>query len=59
MGVQYAFGTDNKPYSPLATLWAAVVRTERGTGTVLGPEQRLSRMDALRAFTMGGAYFCS
>jgi len=59
MGVQYAFGTDNKPYSPFATLWAAVARTERGTGTVLGPEQRLSRMDALRAFTMGGAYFCS
>lgn len=59
IGVQYAFGTDNKPYSPLATLWAAVARTERGTGTVLGPEQRLSRMDALRAFTMGGTYFCS
>ena len=58
MGVHYAFGTDNKPYTPFATLWAEVARTERGTGTVLGPEQRLSRMDALRAFTMGGAYFC-
>jgi len=44
MVVQYAFGTDNKPYSPFATLWAAVARTERSTGTVLGPEQCLSRM---------------
>ena len=59
MALYNSVGTDNKPYSPFATLWAAVARTERGTGTVLGPEQRLSRMDALRAFTMGGAYFCS
>ncbi|MDP6453191.1 MAG: amidohydrolase [SAR202 cluster bacterium] len=58
MGVHYAFGTDNKPYNPFATLWAAVARTERQTGKVLGPDQRLSRMDALRVFTMGGAYFC-
>ena len=36
---------------------AAVARKERLTGEVLGPEQRIDRMDALRAFTLGGAYF--
>ncbi len=56
-GARYALGTDNKPYNPFATLWAAVVRKERHTGTVLGPGQVLSRMEALRAFTQFGAYF--
>jgi len=57
VGVRYGFGTDNKPYNPFATLWAAVARTERQTGSVLGPDQHLSRMEALRVFTMGEAYF--
>ena len=56
-GVDFSFGTDNKPYNPFATLWAAVARRERISGEVLGPTQRLSRLEALRAFTMGGAYF--
>ena len=57
-GVRFGFGTDNKPYNPFATLWSAVARSERRTGKVLGPDQRLSRLEALRAFTLGGAYFC-
>ena len=56
-GVPFGFGTDNKPYNPFVTLWSAVTRQERLTGKVLGPEQRLTRLEALRAFTMGGAYF--
>ncbi len=56
-GVDFSFGTDNKPYNPFATLWAAVARRERVTGQVLGPNQRLTRLEALRAFTMGGARF--
>ena len=56
-GVPFGFGTDNKPYNPFVTLWSAVARQERRTGKVLGPEQRLTRLEALRAFTMGGAYF--
>ena len=56
-GVRFGFGTDNKPYSPFVTFWSAVARQERSTGNVLGPSQRLSRMEALRAFTMGGAYY--
>ena len=56
-GVPFGFGTDNKPYSPFVTFWSAVVRQERTTSKVLGPSQRLGRMEALRAFTMGGAYY--
>lgn len=56
-GVDFSFGTDNKPYNPFATLWAAVARRERVTDQVLGPGQRLSRLEALRAFTVGGAGF--
>ena len=56
-GVDFSFGTDNKPYNPFATLWAAVARRERITGKVLGPNQRLTRLEALRAFTIGGARF--
>ena len=56
-GVDFSFGTDNKPYNPFATLWAAVARRERVTDQVLGPGQCLSRMEALRAFTTGGACF--
>ena len=33
-------------------------RQERHTATVHGPSQCLSRLEALHAFTMGGAYFC-
>ena len=55
--VHFGLGTDNKPYSPFPTLWAAIAREERTTKAVLGPRQQLTRMEALRAITMGGAYF--
>ena len=56
-GVRFGMGTDNKPYSPFPTIWAAVARQERTTNEVLGPRQILTRMEALKAITMGGAYF--
>jgi predicted amidohydrolase YtcJ len=56
-GMPFALGTDNKPYNPFHTLWAAVTRQERQSGVCVGPEQRLTRAQALRAFTMGGAFF--
>ena len=56
-GVRFGMGTDNKPYSPFPTIWAAVARQERTTNEVIGPNQCLTRMEALRAITMGGAYF--
>ena len=56
-GVRFGMGTDNKPYSPFPTIWGAVARQERTTNEVIGPTQCLTRMEALRAITMGGAYF--
>ena len=56
-GIHFGLGTDNKPYSPFPTIWAAVERQERITNEVLGPSQILSRREALKAITMGGAYF--
>ncbi len=57
-GIPFGLGTDNKPYNPFHTLWAAVARRERRSGVVIGPAQCLSRTQALHAFTMGGAVFC-
>jgi predicted amidohydrolase YtcJ len=57
-GIPFGMGTDNKPYNPFHTFWAAVARRERRTGAVLGPQQCLTHAQALRALTMGGAYFC-
>jgi predicted amidohydrolase YtcJ len=54
--IPFAMGTDNKPYSPFFTYWSAVVRKERQGDTVIGPEQCLTRDQALYALTMGGAY---
>jgi hypothetical protein len=56
--IPFGMGTDNKPYNPFHTLWAAVTRQERRTGAVIGATQRLTRLQALRAFTVGGAVFC-
>ena len=39
------------------TLLSAVARQERITGKILGPRQRLTRQEALRMFTVGGAHF--
>ena len=55
--VRFGLGTDNKPFNPFVTLWSTIARKERRSGAVLGPEESLSRMDALRAFTLGGAYY--
>ena len=55
--VHFGLGTDNKPYSPFPTIWAAVARKERTTNEVLGPSQILTRMEALKSITLGGAYF--
>ena len=57
-GIPWALSTDNNPYPMLRTIWQAVARTEREAGAVVGPDQRLSRADALRAATYAGAYCC-
>ncbi|MDP6228314.1 MAG: amidohydrolase, partial [Dehalococcoidia bacterium] len=57
-GADFCFGSDNKPYNPFATFWSAVTRRERLTDKTIGPAQCLTRLEALKAFTIGGAYCC-
>jgi predicted amidohydrolase YtcJ len=60
LGVPFATGTDYSvsPYNPFYTLHAAVTRQDRNNNPPGGwiPEQALTRKEALRAATMGGAY---
>jgi len=55
-GVAFAFATDNVPIEPMQTIWAAVNRQDAATGQVVVANQIISRDDALRAFTINGAY---
>ena len=55
-GIPFVFATDNVPTEPLKTMWGAITRKDMETGTVIASDQRLSRSDALRAFTINGAY---
>ncbi|MGA0809067.1 MAG: amidohydrolase family protein [Burkholderiaceae bacterium] len=43
------------PLDPLFTAWCAVERTSR-SGRVIGPQETLTRTQALRAITLGAAY---
>ena len=60
LGVMVATGTDYSvsPYNPFYTLHAAVTRQDRNNNPPGGwiPEQAMTREEALRAATMGGAY---
>jgi predicted amidohydrolase YtcJ len=60
LGVPLATGTDYSvsPYNPFYTLHAAVTRQDRDDAPPGGwiPEQAMTREEALRAATMGGAY---
>ena len=54
--VPFVFATDNVPIEPVKTMWGAVTRKDAITGQVVVRDQRISRADALRAFTINGAY---
>jgi len=60
LGVVIATGTDYSvsPFNPFYTLHAAVTRQDRSDNPPGGwfPEQAMTREEALRAATMGGAY---
>lgn len=47
--------TATNPYHPFLGMWIAVTR-QTVDGTVLNPEQRLDRLEALRMWTLNGAY---
>jgi len=47
--------TATNPYHPFLGMWIAVTR-RTVDGSVLNPEQRLDRLEALRMWTLNGAY---
>ena len=54
-GVKVVFGSDNLPIGPMVGLYAAVTR--RGPdGRVLGPQEAISRAQAIRLYTREAAY---
>ena len=55
-GVPWALSSDNKPYWLMFTLWVAVTRRAMGVDVVVGPGQRVSVPEALRALTWAVAY---
>lgn len=56
-GVRFSFHSDASvtPVDPLKTVWTATTRKTM-SGKVLGPEQRISAFDALKAVTLDAAY---
>jgi predicted amidohydrolase YtcJ len=56
-GIPLAAGTDNIPYNPFFTVWAMAARTERTSGRVIGPAQRLAAAEGLRLLTRNGPWF--
>jgi predicted amidohydrolase YtcJ len=55
-GVPVALGTDNVPVSMWYPVWQSVARIDRRINAAVAPEQALTREEALRCATMGGAY---
>jgi hypothetical protein len=53
--IPFALATDNKPADPWLAFRAVVDRRDMGSGAVLGARERLTRAQALRALTVGGA----
>jgi len=56
LGIPFGLATDNKPANPWLAFNAAVDRRDMATGEILGAGERLSRPQALRALTVGGAW---
>jgi len=57
-GIMVASGTDSPvtPYLPFPCLWASIARKTELKGTVLGADQRVSREEAIRMYTINGTY---
>jgi predicted amidohydrolase YtcJ len=54
-GLVVAAGSDVVPFDPLLGIWSLVTRETRASG-IVGPGQRVSRDEALRMYTLHGAY---
>ena len=57
-GIMVAAGTDSPvtPYPPFPCLWAAVARKTELKKTVMGADQCVSREEAIKMYTINGAY---
>ena len=55
-GVKVSLATDNVPVSAFLPIWQTVARTSYQTKERIGASEALSRADALRCATVGGAY---
>lgn len=56
-GVGLGLATDNLPVSMFHAIWHSVARRDKNGEIVAPAEERLTREEALRAATLGGAYF--
>ena len=57
-GITFGLATDNVPTSMFYPIWQSVARKD-ATGRTIAPDEKISREDALRAATHGGAYLSS
>ncbi len=55
-GVAIAQSTDWGPREPLFTLWQSLARRAGLSGDVIGPSQQITREEAIRAYTINGAW---
>ncbi len=57
-GIMVAAGTDSPvtPYMPFPSLWASIARRTEVKGTQMGTEQCVTREEAIRMYTINGAY---
>ncbi len=58
-GIEVASGTDSPvtPYPPFPSLWASIARKTEVLGTQMGTKQKVTRDEAIRMYTIKGAYY--
>jgi predicted amidohydrolase YtcJ len=54
-GLMVSAGSDVVPFDPLLGIWSLVTRETRASG-VVGPDERVTREEALRMYTRDAAY---
>ena len=57
-GVKVSLASDNVPVSLWPCVWQATERIDRATRSVIAPDQRITREEALRCATVHGAWLC-
>ena len=57
-GIMVASGTDSPvtPYYPFVSLWTSIARRTELKDTQMGTKQKISREEAIKLYTMNGAY---